>query len=185
VLQNSSILEVSHTGICDGYKRWKFREKFCPRVWDMNFLNFSQKNAFFWVTKISPDWKKIERMRIGGPYAWTKFQFDRWKIRGFMAKKPSSSWAPMEPDIYTYRRKKSANGVGVIHSSTITTNNENNNQKHIIFNLNDTVAIQFWVLIALNRVLNPFVSTRSDAMFGLITTLCYDHRWKKSNFRKR
>ena len=35
-----------------------------------------------------------------------------------MAKKPSSSWAPMEPDIYAYRRKKSANGVGVIHSST-------------------------------------------------------------------
>jgi len=36
-----------------------------------------------------------------------------------MAKKPSSSWAPMEPDIYAYRRKNTANGVGVIHSSTL------------------------------------------------------------------
>ena len=73
----------------------------------MNFLNFSQKKRIFLSYKNFVLAKKVERMRIGGPYAWTEFQVNRWKIRGFMAKKPSSSWAPMEVDIYMLIVEKS------------------------------------------------------------------------------
>ena len=83
----------------------------------MRFLNFSQKTHFL-SYKNFPRAKKVERVRMRGPYAWTKFQANRWKIQIFLAKKPSSSWAPMEADIYAYRWKNTKNGVGDIHSST-------------------------------------------------------------------
>ena len=56
----------------------------------------------FFNYKNLPRLQKVKRMQIGGPYSWTKFDADQWKIRGFMA---SSSWALMEADIYAYRKK--------------------------------------------------------------------------------
>jgi len=44
--------------------------------------------------------KKVERMRLWGPYRCTKFDADPRKTRTLRAKKPCSSWAPMEGDIY-------------------------------------------------------------------------------------
>ena len=81
------------------------------------FKFFTQKNAFFESQKFCPREKSWAYAYRGSLYV-DRVSDRSMKNSWVYGEKPSSSWAPMEPDIYAYRRKKTANGVGVIHSST-------------------------------------------------------------------
>jgi len=59
----------------------------------MRFLNFSQKTHFL-SYKNFPLAKKVERVRMRGPYAWTKFQANRWKILIFFGEKTEFKLGP-------------------------------------------------------------------------------------------
>ena len=68
---------------------------FCNSKFSQKTTKKSLKIDFFWAL-LNEFSKKVERMRLGAPRGCTKFDADRWKIQLFMAKRSSSSWAPME-----------------------------------------------------------------------------------------
>jgi len=108
--QKWSVVDPALTSPLPGFKRLT--------AFSISLL-LNKQWSFFWVTKISPDWKKLSVCAWGVPMRGPSFRPIGEKFKFFWRKKPSSSWAPMEPDIYAYRWEKSANGVGVIHSSTM------------------------------------------------------------------
>ena len=80
-------------------------------------FKFFTENAFFELQNFPPSQKSWACAHEG---SLCVDQVSGQSVKNsnfFLAKKPSSSWAPMEADIYAYRWKNTKNGVGDIHSS--------------------------------------------------------------------
>jgi len=95
----------------------KISWKNLPLFLRYEFFKFFTKTHFFELQKF-PSIEKSCAYAYGGSLCVDQVSVRSVKNSMVYGEKTSSSWAPMEPDIYAYRRKKSANGVGVIHSST-------------------------------------------------------------------